>query len=157
MSHDRLTPEGQKFFKEIEKLCKMQVRVGYQGGKNFHEGEGKKVDILDVAMFNELGTSRVPSRPFMRDSVDDNAESITKFCQSQIKGIANGSKDAESVLKAIGAMQVGLVQKTIREGDFTPNAPSTIARKGSDKPLIDTGLMRQSVHYVITDKKEGGG
>lgn len=156
MSHDRLTPEGKKFFKEIEKLTKMQVRVGYQQGKNFHEEDGKKVDILDVAMFNELGTSRIPSRPFMRDSVDDNAESITKFCQSQLKSVTNGSKDAESALKAIGAMQVGLVQKTIKDGSFTPNAPSTIEKKGSDKPLIDTGLMRQSVHYVITDKKKGG-
>ena len=156
MPHDRLTPEGKKFFKEIEKLKKLQVRVGYQQGKAFHEEEGKKVDLLDVAMFNELGTSRTPSRPFMRDSVDDNIDSITKFCQAQIKGIANGSKDAESALNAIGVMQVGLVQKTIVEGNFVPNAPSTIAKKGSDKPLIDTGLMRQSVHYVITNKKEGG-
>lgn len=156
MPHDRLTPEGLKFFKEIEKLKKLQVRVGYQQGKDFYEEEGKKVDLLDVAMFNELGTSRTPSRPFMRDSVDDNTENITKFCKSQLKGISNGTKDAESALKAIGAMQVGLVQKTIREGNFVPNAPSTIAKKGSDKPLIDTGLMRQSVHYVITDKKRGG-
>ena len=156
MSHDRLTPEGKKFFKEIEKLCKMQVRVGYQQGKDFYEEEGKKVDLLDVAMFNELGTSSTPSRPFMRDSVDDNADSINKFCQEQLKGIANGSKDAETVLKAIGAMQVGLVQKTIVDGNFTPNAQSTIAKKGSDKPLRDTGLMRQSVHYVITEKKRGG-
>ena len=156
MPHDRLTPEGRKFFKEIEKLKKLQVRVGYQQGKDFHEEEGKKVDILDVAMFNELGTSRIPSRPFMRDSVDDNAESITKFCKAQLKGISSGTKDAESSLKAIGAMQVGLVQKTIKDGNFVPNAPSTIEKKGSDKPLIDTGLMRQSVHYVITDKKRGG-
>lgn len=153
MIFDRLTPEGKRFFAEIEKLTKLQVRVGYQQGKEFYEGEGGKVDLLDIAMFNELGTSRTPSRPFMRDSVDDNAESINKFCQAQLKSLANGSKDAVGILKAIGAMQVGLVQKTIVEGNFTPNAPSTIAKKGSDKPLIDTGLMRQSVHYVITDKK----
>ena len=156
MPHDRITPEGQRFFKEIEKLKKLQVRVGYQQGEDFYDEEGKKVDVLDVAMFNELGTSRTPSRPFMRNSVDDNADKISNFCKSKLKGIANGSENAEMVLKAIGAMQVGLVQKTIREGDFVPNAPSTIARKGSDKPLIDTGLMRQSVHYVITDKKKGG-
>ena len=29
---------------------------------------------------------------------------------------------------------------------------ATIKRKGSDKPLIDTGTMRQSVHYVIEKK-----
>ena len=26
-----------------------------------------------------------------------------------------------------------------------PLAPATIARKGSDKPLVDTGLMRNSI------------
>lgn len=31
----------------------------------------------------------------------------------------------------------GLVQETIKEGEFSPNAPSTIKKKGSDKPLID--------------------
>lgn len=156
MPHDRLTPEGQRFFKEIEKLKKMKVRVGYQQGKDFYDEDGKKVDVLDVAMFNELGTARTPSRPFMRKSVDDNADKITSFCKSRLKGIADGSKNAETVLKEIGAMQVGLIQKTIKDGDFVPNAPSTIAKKGSDKPLIDTGQMRQSVHYVITDKKGGG-
>ena len=155
MPHDRITPEGQRFFKEIKKLKKLQVRVGYQQGNDFYDEDGKKVDVLDVAMFNELGTSTTPSRPFMRDSVDDNMDKITSFCKSQLKGIANGSSNAEQALKAIGAMQVGLVQKTIKDGDFAPNAPSTIALKGSDKPLIDTGQMRQSVHYVISDKKGG--
>ena len=156
MPPDRLTPEGQKFFREIEKLKKLQVRVGYQEGEKFYDEDGKKVDLLDVAMFNELGTSRTPSRPFMRDSVDDNADGISSSCKSKLRAIANGSKTAEEVLKEIGVMQVGLVQKSIREGDFAPNAPSTIKRKGSDKPLIDTGQMRQSVHFVITDKKSGG-
>ena len=153
MPHDRITPEGQEFFKEIEKLKKLQVRVGYQQGEEFYDEEGKKADLLDVAMFNELGTSRVPSRPFMRDSVDNNADRISSFCKAKIREISNGTKKAEEVLKEIGAMQVGLVQQTIRDGNFVPNAPYTIKKKGSDKPLIDTGLMRQSVHYVITDKR----
>ena len=49
----------------------------------------------------------------------------------------------------------GIVQKTIKEGSFVPNAPSTIRKKGSDKPLIDTGRLRQSVNYHI--KPKGGG
>ena len=46
----------------------------------------------------------------------------------------------------------GLVQETIKEGEFSPNAPSTIKKKGSDKPLIDTGHMRQSVMTVVDRK-----
>lgn len=155
MPHDRITPEGQRFFKEIEKLKKLQVRVGYQEGKEFYDEGSTKVDLLDVVMFNELGTSKTPSRPFMRDSVDDNYEKIMSFCRGKLQELANGSTDTEKMLNAIGAMQVGLVQETIRSGNFVPNAPSTIRRKGSDKPLIDSGLMRQSVHFVITEKKGG--
>ncbi len=148
---DRNTPEGDRFFKEIEKLKQLQVRVGYQHGE-VQEEDG--ADLLDIALWNELGTSRTPSRPFMRDSVDDNADKINAFLKNQIKKLARGETTAEQILKEIGVFQKGLVQAKIVDGDFEPNAPSTIARKGSDKPLIDTGRMRQSVNFVIT--KKGG-
>ncbi len=149
MPRDNLTPEGKKFFEEIEKLKKLQVRVGYQQG-DAQEDDG--VDLLDVAMWNELGTSRAPSRPFMRKSVDENADKINAFLKAQLKKLARGETTAEQILKAVGVFQKGLVQAKIKDGDFEPNAPRTIQRKGSDKPLIDTGRMRQSVNFVITQK-----
>ena len=59
------------------------------------------------------------------------------------------AEDASAAAKDIGAKSVGMIQQEIVDGNWTPNAPSTIAKKGSDHPLIDTGLMRQSVHYVV--------
>ena len=146
---DKLTPDGEKFFKEIEKLKKLQVRVGYQQG-NVVNDEG--VDLLDVAMFNELGTSTSPSRPFMAKSVDENADKINSFLKQQLVLLAQGKTTAEGILKAIGVFQKGLIQEKIQSGDFEPNAPSTIKKKGSDHPLIDTGVMRQSVNFAITQK-----
>ena len=46
------------------------------------------------------------------------------------------------------------VQHQMVEGEFVPNAPSTIRKKGSDKPLIDTGQLRQGVSYKICRKGE---
>ena len=135
-NRDVLTPEGKKFFSEIKKLNKLQVRVGFQQGDEQEEG----VDLLDIAMWNELGTSSSPSRPFMRKSV------------AQVKKLAKGETTAEQVFKAVGAFQKGLVQEKIKNGEFEPNSPYTIKKKGSDKPLIDTGTMRQSVNFVITEK-----
>ena len=112
-----------------------------------HGGESakdKKVDMLDVVMWNELGTVRSPSRPFLRMSVDENKDKITNFKQFAMLKITT-----EQLLGLVGNFQVGLVQRKIRDGKYVPNAPSTIARKGSDKPLIDTGRMRQSVHFQI--------
>ena len=66
-------------------------------------------------------------------------------------------RSAEQILKELGVFQKDLMQNEIITGDFAPNAPSTIRRKGSSKPLIDTGRMRQSVDYVIKPKGERKG
>ncbi len=153
--HDKITKGGARFHAEMNKLKNLQVRVGFQRGKakgKDHSGKETEVDMCDIAMFNELGTSTSPSRPFMRQSVDKNAEKINRFMKSQLQRIKNGQATAEDVMKAIGTFQKGLVQKEIRDGEFEPNAPSTISKKGSSKPLIDTGHMRQSVNFVICKK-----
>lgn len=147
---DKLTPEGEALYAEIKKLKESIVRVGFQQGAAMDDETGE--DICNIAAWNELGTSTTPSRPFMRDSVDNHAEQINAFLKKQIALLAKGATTAEQVLKAIGVYQKGLVQKEIVDGTFEPNAPSTIKRKGSDKPLIDTGKMRQSVNYVIEEK-----
>ena len=140
--HDRLTPEGRRFYAELEKLRSKRVFVGFQAGK---VTDDRGVDMAQIAMFNELGTSEIPSRPFLRQTMEKN--------QDDIQDIAEGGT-AEDALKQLGVYGKGLVQAQIREGTFKPNAPSTIRKKKSDKPLIDTGKMRQSVNYVIKQKGE---
>lgn len=153
--HDKLTKDGEALKKRLEEAIKLQSRVGYQRGDYTYEEEGKPpADITDVAMWNELGTSNMPSRPFMRDSVDKHTDEISSFCKAKFKELVNGQITVQEMYAAIGAYQVGLVQTEITDGEFEPNAPSTIRKKKSDKPLIDTGQMRQSVHYVI--KQKGG-
>lgn len=149
---DKETKAGKKFRQEIEKLKKLQVRVGYQRGEENIESEGESADLCDIAVYNELGTENIPSRPFMRDSVDNHAEQINAFLKKQMALLAKGDTTAEQMMKSIGVFQKGLVQAEIVDGDFEPNAPSTIKKKGSDKPLIDTGKMRQSVNFVIVKK-----
>ena len=148
---DKMTAEGRKFQKVLKELSQLEVRIGFQKGKAFEE-DG--TDICDVAAWNELGTVRSPSRPFLRKSVDENEAKINGFLQST-KGKLLRGVSAEQVLKEIGIFQKDLIQEKITEGSYVPNAPSTIARKGSSKPLIDTGRMRQSVNYVIRKKGSG--
>lgn len=147
---DRMTPEGERFFAQIEELKRNQVFVGFQAGQ---VADDKGVDMAQIAMFNELGTSTAPARPFLRDSVDENEDVIRDQCGKELKKLTTGAT-AETVLKRVGALGVRLVQEKIESGSFEPNAPSTIKKKGSDKPLIDTGRMRQSVKYVV--KRRGG-
>lgn len=151
MAHDRLTPEGRRFYEQLREMARMEVRVGYQAGE---AADDDGVDMCDIAMWNELGTSRSPARPFLRQTVENNESKINAFCSREAKKIFEGGT-AEQCLEKIGTFMKGLVQKTIRDGEFEQNAPSTIRKKGSDHPLIDTGRLRQSVNYHI--KERGGG
>lgn len=152
--YDKLTPEGEKFYAELEELLENEVFIGFQAGCEMYVDKetGREVDLAQVAMFNELGTSTSPPRPFLRMAVDENQDEINAECEKQVKNIAKGGT-AEQSLKSLGEFGKMLVQKKIGDGTFTPNAPSTIKAKGSEKPLINTSHMRQNVNYVI--KKKG--
>lgn len=145
---DKVTADGKKLQKILKELADKEVRVGFQQGKATEE-DG--TDVCDIAAWNELGTVNMPSRPFLRMSVDDNSDKINSFMSAQKRSIING-EPAERILKKIGIFQKDLIQEKITEGSFAPNAPSTIKAKGSSKPLIDTGRMRQSVNFEIKQK-----
>lgn len=149
---DRLTPEGIRFQKMLKELADKEVRVGFQHG-TVTENDG--TDICDIAAWNELGTVHTPSRPFLRKSVDENEGKITDFLKAEVPRLVNGVP-ARQVLNEIGIFQKDLIQQKITEGNFAPNSESTIRKKGSSKPLVDTGKMRQSVNYVIKKKGSGG-
>ena len=148
---DRWTPEGLRLKAMLKELDKLEVAVGYQAGSGADENG---VDLCDIAAWNELGTSHMPSRPFMRQSIDNHAGEINAFMQGMKDEIISGGS-AESILNKVGIFQKDMVQQEITNGSFAPNAPSTIAKKGSSHPLIDTGRMRQSVNYIVRAKGSG--
>ena len=98
--------------------------------------------------------SNIPSRPFLRIAFDDNRKAWEGLAEDLLDQIVDRCMSASQVGKTMGKR----MQKDIREviGDksrLAPNAPSTIRRKGHDKPLIDTGTMQKRVNYRV----EGGG
>lgn len=60
-------------------------------------------------------------------------------------------------MEQVGAFAAGATQQYITDLRDPPNAPYTIEKKGSDNPLIDTGSMRSSVTYKVTDQKPDEG
>lgn len=144
-----LTPEGKKYFDELNKLINLEVHVGFQEGAVYDDG----ASLAQVAAYNEFGSSDTPARPFMRQSFENHEAELRQACAAVNNKILRG-ESAENAMKTLGAFAVGVVQMEIMDGDFEPNKPSTIKRKGSDRPLIDTGHMRQSVKYVVKERGE---
>lgn len=145
-----LTVEGKKYFAELRKLEKLEVRVGFQRDQTYEDGSS----LVDIAAYNEFGTSRIPARPFMKQSFENHEDELQAACNEANKAISNGGT-AESALNKLGVTVKGIVQQEIVDGGFAPNAERTIKQKGSEQPLIDTGHMRQSVNYVVKTRNSG--
>lgn len=155
--YDRLTPEGERFLRELEELAKLEAFVGYKYGESKEENGA---DTAEVAAYNELGAPEIniPSRPFMRNAVDNNMDKINAMAERQARRIYNGAT-AEECLKEMGEYGVRLIREEIRDGDFVENAKETIRRKSRRKspvrPLIDRATMREVVRYVVRPKGAG--
>lgn len=89
----------------------------------------------------------IPERSFIRSSFDENEETIGEFALSQAKLVVNGTQTSDNALDMVGHLVEGMVKRKISTGPFVPNSPATIRRKGSSKPLIDTGRLRQSIRF----------
>lgn len=150
VTRDEYTAEGRQFQKTLEELNKLACFIGFQHG-NGTEENGK--DLCDVAAWNELGTSRgVPSRPFIRNTVDLHQDEINQMLDQMVEQVLNGAT-AKYVLNQMGSYLRGKMQEEITDGEYVPNAPETIRKKKSDQPLIDSGRMYDGVLYQI--KKKG--
>lgn len=105
--------------------------------------------IAQYAMYNEYGTGKIPERSFMRSTFDEKLGSIKTLMDRQWEKFIRGETTIFRALSRIGMEHETDVKQKIRDLKTPPNAPSTIAKKGSDNPLIDTGAMVNSVRYVV--------
>ena len=108
-----------------------------EGAENFN--------LASLAAVLEFGNEHIPSRPFLRQTLEENQEKYTElFVQWFDQGVP-----ITQIYERLAIMAQGDVQLNIVRGNWTVNAPSTIKRKKSSKPLIDTGKMRQSVRGIV--------
>ena len=98
--------------------------------------------------------NKIPARPVIEPAVQasGNKESITRQITASVKASLAGDKD-EAGKRMVAASLAG--QNAARKfftdprNGWEPNTPGTIKRKGSDRPLIDTGNMRNSIVGVV--------
>lgn len=91
----------------------------------------------------------IPARPFMKFAMEIWEREFPEVLGRIMPSYLGGSITVDGVLKEIGERAKNAVQKAIREGDYAPLSPRTIAAKGSSTPLIDTGTMVNSVTFEI--------
>lgn len=91
----------------------------------------------------------VPARPFMRLAWTNFYNDRAKIQKNIANGLVSGKIKPDDALAQMGLILEGYIAKSIRNGNWAPNAPSTIAKKGFNKPLIDSALMLQSLSSKV--------
>ena len=162
-----------KFLREAGKGGVSSVKVGFFSTAKYQDG----TPVAAVAAWNEFGTQPytinaksgkklaftgsdgetvfadsvqhpgIPERPFFRRAIASMEDGIGKIIEAGIdpkKGVVDNN-----LADTVGAYAQGEVQNSILDLKEPPNAPSTIAAKGSDDPLIDEGTMNQSVTWRV--------
>jgi len=145
-----------KLLQDIRKLGKgKEVFVGIRAEKGVEPVKGSDFNLAGLAVAMEFGTEdgHIPARPHYRPTVDEGRQEYLNDLQKGVtKAIFNGSNIVKE-FKKIGAKVSGDVKKRIKAGIKPDNAPSTIAAKGSSKPLIDTGRYWQTIDYEVAEVK----
>ena len=119
------------------------LKMGFLANATYPDG----TSVALVAALNEFGTAKAPPRPFFRNMVASKSRGWGPAAAALLKST---NYDVLLTLKQVGEGIKGQLQQSIASNTPPPNAPSTIARKGHGRTLIDTGHMLNSVDYEVT-------
>jgi len=141
---------GDKLAKQLARIAHRgrggAVRVGFLQGATYpNKGQKAGQPVAQVAFYNEFGTSRAPPRPFFRNMIHDKSPS---WGRDMAKIAKAADFDTQKILTLMGQRIKDQLVKAIVDWP-ADNAPSTVARKGFNKGLIDTGVMQRAVDFEV--------
>lgn len=130
------------------RLEQAELTVGIQGAVA-KQPRGDDLNMAQLGAVHEFGSRNIPARPFLRPGVTDKGQ--RKKAQDIFDKRLNPleASTVDRALGAVGESIVNFIQERIAKGIEPANAPSTIAQKGSSKPLVDTGRLRQSITWEV--------
>lgn len=151
---------------DLNKYRDATVDIGWFKGVRYSEG----VSVAQVAVWNEYGTVsgkyRIPPRPFVRPAIRDRSRLSAQLRKLYARALSDNTNTAQA-LSQFGEYVVAKIQTQIDMVMNPPNSPVTIQGgwlrtksgksfyvepKKGNKPLINTGLMRDSVSYKTEEK-----
>ncbi|MGO2858848.1 MAG: hypothetical protein ACTICC_10600 [Lactiplantibacillus plantarum] len=108
-------------------------------------GNGFKIVYILVKEVN------IPARPFIRTAKKENEDKYRRMVMNGIGRIIDRTMSATELLNILGETAVNDIRRQMVTWSDPGNAPATIARKGTNNPLVDKGILARSVSYRILE------
>lgn len=131
-----------------------EVAVGVPAGPATSKVYGDGTTVLLVAAAHEFGLGRVPERSFLRVPFQIKRDEIDAAMAEQFARVAAGQINVMTALGLVGATARNISVEAFETDGFGqwPNIEQeTKDAKGSSKPLIDTGTLRNSITWDVRD------
>lgn len=142
--------KGWKFFLETE------VVVGIPEETNGSHGNGFTNAGLLYMHEQGVPSHNIPPRPVLQPAIGqkDVAEAIEAMMldAAEYALVKGDTEKARNCFEKAGMLGRDACKDYITGGNLAANAPSTIARKGSSTPLVDTGALLGSISYAVRKK-----
>lgn len=141
------------YLDEMTKAKRTVVKVGLPLEKVGSKIYGPGLTIITVGAWHEYGFGNNPVRSFLRVPFAKNAKAINEFIAKQFNDVCFKGVTADKALNLVGVYTSNISKDafaTSGDGEWAANAPQTIKAKGSSKPLIDTGTLRNSITWQVT-------
>jgi len=150
--------------RKLGKSINRGVRVGVlssKGADASHDshkasrpGKGSEdISMIELAAIHEFGSpaAGIPKRSFLVDTFKGNQREMEAFALKLAKGIILNRFSHLKALEMLGLWGVKQIKNRITSGDgIAPkNADSTIAKKKSDRPLVDTGRLINAINHEV--------
>jgi hypothetical protein len=137
-------------FSKLEALIKkLDTPISVDIGVLKHEQYPDGTSVAAVAAANEFGSIKrgIVARSFIKVPLENGQDKIEADISSDLQGNLE-SGDIETIFKQIGVAGEGIIIDAFAssgDGKWAPNVPSTIAAKGSSKPLINTTTLEKAI------------
>jgi len=114
---------------------------------------------LGTGTISNSGTANIPAytivippRPFMNFAFENFKKGSVGFKKKLANNLFNKGMSPDNALKEIAYYLESCIVMSIKDGPWEANSYYTIKNKGFDKPLIDKGIMWQTVTSKISKK-----
>ena len=143
--------------KNVSDLASARIMAGW-----IHQGQmhaDTKLTMAQLAEVMEYGAitgkkTHIPPRPMLRMTARLKSKDWVKQSGELSKEVMSGKLKGAAAYETMGMLIADDIKSVMNTSSlFTPNAPSTVKRKGKNTPLIDTGELRDAVDYKVYKRK----
>lgn len=149
-------PAKKQLLDLVHNLANTRVRIGYFGDQGTHEGSGMSyVELMNLQEVKGVRSKNglIRRRAFAISSGLHAALARKRLKQGLVKAFRSGSSSPELLSSQFGKDMQEAVKSVFGNAAILPhNAEATIASKGKDTPLVDTGDLMNKLTYRITTK-----